>query len=139
MHLLISMNDMLIVLSEWKYPYLLPTVSNRNYPRRGHQSVSPQQEWTKTTCKRHAQIVSQRVQGLTVDLPPLEATACAVNKNKTTKKARRPTRRMRTGRYVCQTVFTTERTTKAPWYNVTCAKVGSNQNVTAILMGYGPV
>ena len=65
---------------------LLTTVSSRTYPRWGQRSVSPERmdnDDTQSTC------ADCTTTDLTVELPPVEATVCAVNKEKTTKKARR--------------------------------------------------
>ena len=65
---------------------LLTTVSSRTYPRWGQRSVSPERmdnDDTQSTC------ADCTTTDITVELPPVEATVCAVNKEKTTKKARR--------------------------------------------------
>ena len=65
---------------------LLTTVSSRTYPRWGQRSVSPgrmDNDDTQSTC------ADCTTTDLTVELPPVEATVCAVNKEKTTKKPRR--------------------------------------------------
>ena len=65
---------------------LLTTVSSRTYPRWGQRSVSPERmdnDDTQSTC------ADCTTTDLTVELPPVEPTVCAVNKEKTTKKARR--------------------------------------------------
>ena len=65
---------------------LLTTVSSRTYPRWGQRSVSPE----KNGQRRHAiDMCRFTTTDLTVELPPVEATVCAVNKEKTTKKAHR--------------------------------------------------
>ena len=71
---------------------------------------------------------------LTDELPPLEATVCAVNKEKTTKKARRKANKDQADAVwkVCvPTASITATTTRATWSNAISAKRGFIWNVSA--------
>ena len=72
---------------------------------------------------------------LTVELPSVEATVCAVNKEKTTKKARRKANKDQADVVwkvcVCLSASITATTTRATWSNAISAKRGFIRNVSA--------